>query len=136
MQKRNSMVFIRCKYYWIFGNSKVPWLSWLKRLPSKQEITSSNLVGTYYRHFPLYLRKPAQFFSYYVRNSISRKQTIQMQICFLQYTKQLFDHSLRLWLFLIITVICICLPKLVISHLALCKTISSSMVLITDRYYG
>ena len=27
-------------------NSKVPWLSWLKRLPSKQ-ITSWNLVGTY-----------------------------------------------------------------------------------------
>jgi hypothetical protein len=31
----------------IFGLSAVAWLSWLKRLPSKQEITSSNLVVTF-----------------------------------------------------------------------------------------
>ena len=32
--------------------NKVPWLSWLKRLHSKQEITSSNLVGTSFYSCP------------------------------------------------------------------------------------
>ena len=31
----------------IFCLAAVAWLSWLKRLPSKQEITSSNLVVTF-----------------------------------------------------------------------------------------
>ena len=47
-----GMRVIQCAIYPLYGkafavfNDKVLWLSWLKRLPSKQEITSATLVKT------------------------------------------------------------------------------------------
>ena len=47
-----GMRVIQCAIYPLYGkafavfNDMVLWLSWLERLPSKQEITSSNLFKT------------------------------------------------------------------------------------------